>query len=99
VILKKCIDEYLLAHQWDLIAPEENAVTERRSFETDSLVVFYFPEFLHFLLWCGDQGLYNIPVVTRFFWPPDIVLCIASPIGVSAQVSMPINCRKMRLSR
>jgi hypothetical protein len=33
-----------------------------------------------------------LPVVTRFFCPPEIPLRIASPISVSAQISRPINC-------
>lgn len=33
-----------------------------------------------------------VPVVTRFFWPPEIPLCIASPTRVSAHTSSPKIC-------
>lgn len=34
----------------------------------------------------------KLPVVTRFFWPPDIPLCIWSPTMVSAHMSSPSIC-------
>lgn len=36
----------------------------------------------------------NLPVVTRFFWPPEIPRCIWSPTMVSAQMSSPSICSK-----
>ena len=35
------------------------------------------------------NGLSTKPVVSRFFWPPDIPLVIISPTIVSAQISSP----------
>jgi len=40
-----------------------------------------------------------LPVVTRFFWPPEIPRCIWSPTMVSAQMSSPSICTKNNLVR
>jgi hypothetical protein len=37
----------------------------------------------------SKQGGAFVPVVTRFFWPPEIPRCILSPTNVFAQISSP----------